>query len=128
MNNNICSNQNCNTVLSGKQRKFCSSKCKSQSANARLQDYTSQKIRGTNRKKELVLMKGGKCSSCGYDKNLAGLCFHHLDTSKKDFTLDMRSLSNKSMNSILSELEKCVLLCHNCHMEHHYPDLNHDWK
>jgi hypothetical protein len=31
------------------------------------------------------------------------------------------------MEELKEEAEKCILLCHNCHMELHYPHLN-DWK
>jgi hypothetical protein len=44
------------------------------------------------------------------------LIFHHLDPSHKDFTIGGKS---KSWNKIQSELDKCVLLCANCHAEVH---------
>lgn len=59
---------------------------------------------------------------CGYEKNLAGLTFHH--QADKSYKLDMRKLSNRTYESILEERGKCILLCHNCHMELHYPELD----
>lgn len=122
----ICQIDACNNILTGKQRKYCSTKCKMTTINTKFQNYESQKARGLARKKQLVLMKGGKCCKCGYNKNLAGLCFHHLDGDTKDMALNIRHLSNNSMKAIMKELSKCELLCHLCHMETHYPDLQ-DW-
>lgn len=74
-------------------------------------------IRGVNRKKELVDSKGGRCQSCGYDKCLRCLTFHHREPNKKSFALTIRELSGMSMESILEEVGKCDLLCLNCHIE-----------
>lgn len=108
----------CNKPLIGKQTLFCTTKCK----NSVHQSYPSQKKRGLVRKRYFVQLLGGKCSVCGYAKNLAGLAFHHV--SGKDFKLDARSLSNRSIEPIQKEVSRCVLLCHNCHMETHNPDLD----
>ncbi|GAB4513758.1 MAG: hypothetical protein OHK0046_14890 [Anaerolineae bacterium] len=64
---------------------------------------------------------GGKCSHCGYDKNLAALTFHH--TEDKTYPVDLRNLANRNIDSLLKEFEKCVLLCANCHFELHHPHL-----
>jgi hypothetical protein len=74
------------------------------------------------RKKTLVDLKGGKCEKCDYQKNLAALEFHHIRPELKSFQLDLRSLSNRSMERILSEAAKCMLVCSNCHAEIHYPN------
>jgi hypothetical protein len=66
-------------------------------------------------------MKGGCCSQCGYNKNYSALHFHHL--TDKCFPLDSRNIANRSMESLLKELEKCELLCANCHAEEHNPEL-----
>ncbi|OGE81296.1 MAG: hypothetical protein A3H72_00485 [Candidatus Doudnabacteria bacterium RIFCSPLOWO2_02_FULL_48_8] len=62
--------------------------------------------------------KGGKCVLCGYNKYLGALDFHHLDPSKKDFAISVRDLT-RSWNKIKAELDKCVLVCANCHRELH---------
>jgi hypothetical protein len=69
-------------------------------------------------------MAGGKCSICGYKRNLAALSFHHVEGNKKDFKLDARSLSNLTIKKIEEEFRKCTLLCSNCHAEIHNPDLD----
>ena len=61
---------------------------------------------------------GGKYAICGYNKSLRSLSFHHRDSKKKDFGLSARGLI-RSWEKIQKELEKCVLVCANCHMELH---------
>lgn len=107
----------CGKALTGRQTRFCSIECK----NVYHQGYAGQRLRGVRRKLELVEKLGGKCSRCGYNKNLAALSFHHL--ADKNHKLDARSLSNRSMERILEEFEKCQLLCLNCHAELHSPHL-----
>lgn len=82
--------------------------------------YAYQKARGLERKLKLVEMLGGCCSECGYKKNLAAFDFHHKED--KSFRLDMRSLSNRKFELCVAEAQKCILLCSNCHREHHNPD------
>jgi hypothetical protein len=110
----------CGNSLKGKQTLFCSTFCK----NKGHQSYQSQKDRGQNRKKEIIKDFGGKCSICGYKKNLSALTFHHKDPKRKEFKLDIRSLSNRKLDNITQELSKCILVCHNCHSELHHPEYN----
>src|SRR5690554_6059097 len=104
----------CDNKLKGLQTKFCSKTCKS-----RYHSKEGQKLRGIRRKLALIKKLGGKCSICGYANNLAALNFHH--TSDKTFSLGIREISNHNITTIDTEIQKCVLLCGNCHMEHHYP-------
>jgi hypothetical protein len=108
----------CGCKLKGRQTHYCSIACK----NSVHQSYSAQKKRGLERKLYLVNKLGGKCSKCNYSSNLAGLAFHHL--GKKEFQLDVRSLSNRKLGPIIRELAKCELLCHNCHSEVHNPGLD----
>ena len=59
--------------------------------------YRFQKYRRFLRRIELVESLGGCCVKCGYDKNLAVLSFHHNDPEQKKFTLDSRTMYDKSM-------------------------------
>lgn len=86
--------------------------------------YIYQSDRALDRKLKYIKKLGNKCSICSYNKNLAALAFHHIDESKKRFELDSRSLSNRSEKEIEIELKICILICHNCHMETHYPQFN----
>ena len=66
----------------------------------------------------IVALKGGSCNLCGYDKCTAALEFHHIDPDQKEFQINKRwSMKNEA---ILKEIEKCVLLCSNCHREAHW--------
>lgn len=118
---------------------YCSRKCKNSKAAERLRAlpieerrrirpashnnnvYKNQKTRGIARKLDFVKMKGGCCESCGYKKNLAALAFHHNEPSEKEIKLDMRTISNLKKEILLIELDKCKLLCANCHLELHNP-------
>lgn len=117
----------CDGGLVGNQTRYCSDFCKMQSF-LKKRDKTSvwqyQKIKGYDRKKELIKLKGGKCQVCGYNKSLRALTFHHVDPKLKSFTLDIRELSTRGLVSILEEADKCVLLCFNCHMELHENECN----
>lgn len=115
--------KNCEIKLEGMKRKFCSLKCKNKFNYDFNESYLGQQKRGIERKLFFVKQLGGKCNVCGYDKNLAVLTFHHRDPSKKKFGIDMRKMSNNSMEVLQEEVNKCQLLCHNCHMEIHYPQL-----
>ena len=62
--------------------------------------------------------KGGKCFLCGYTRCIWALDFHHIDESQKEFSLSVRGLT-RSWEKIKNELDKCVLVCANCHREIH---------
>jgi transposase len=64
----------------------------------------------------LVAEAGGRCSLCGYDRCTAALHFHHVDPSTKRFHLSMQGVT-RSLARARAEMEKCVLLCANCHAE-----------
>ena len=66
---------------------------------------------------EAVGYAGGKCVGCGYDRCVGALEFHHRDPAGKDFILNRaRSFSER----MKAEIDKCDLLCANCHREAHY--------
>lgn len=68
-------------------------------------------------KQQACEYKGGRCQRCGYDRCLGALEFHRLDPAAKDFHLAKAKLTN--FEKVRSELDKCVLLCANCHREEH---------
>ena len=67
-------------------------------------------------KQKLVEYKGGKCEICGYARSVAALEFHHTNPSKKDFHIAGKSYSFERAKH---EVDKCRLLCSNCHAEEH---------
>lgn len=77
--------------------------------------------------KMLDHLKSHSCEKCGYSKCLSALEFHHLDNSTKLFNLSDATISLKGMvvggeitDTVKAELDKCVVLCAQCHSEEHY--------
>ena len=66
-------------------------------------------------KRILVEEAGGGCCVCGYDRCMFTLHFHHVDPSKKSFSVNMAR--GKSLAAFRAEAKKCVLVCANCHGE-----------
>ena len=66
-------------------------------------------------KRRAVEYLGGKCQLCGYCKSIAALTFHHRNRAEKNFKIG--SGVTQSWDKIKKELDKCDLLCFNCHME-----------
>lgn len=76
-------------------------------------------------KHQLILYKGGKCQRCGYNKCEGALHFHHIDSQTKDFEIsNMYNNSIYSMELLYKEVDKCELLCANCHAEEHFKNNN----
>lgn len=69
-------------------------------------------------KAKAVKFKGGKCEKCGYDKCMGALQFHHPDPKTKD--PNFHKMKCWSFDKVEKELEKCQLLCANCHAELHW--------
>ena len=82
-------------------------------------------------KQKCIEYKGGCCSKCAYKACARALDFHHLDQNTKSFTVakyfaskPLSSLIDKNEkislpNILVQELDKCILLCANCHRELH---------
>jgi hypothetical protein len=63
----------------------------------------------------MVLYKGGACALCGYACCLRALEFHHLSPATKRFSI--AGSHTRSWKSLRTELDKCILVCSNCHDE-----------
>ena len=99
----------CEHVLSGikiKRWKCCACTVDSSSKHTKLA------------KIKCVEYKGSKCELCGYNKCIASLDFHHTNPLLKEFNLAGTGLK-KSWDKLVPELDKCQLLCRNCHCELH---------
>jgi hypothetical protein len=90
----------------GHQKIVCKA-CRKLQAQERLRLY----------KQQLVDYAGGKCQICGYSKSLNALHFHHRNPAEKD--IDYEKMKNWSFASRKNEIDKCILVCHNCHAEIH---------
>ena len=75
-------------------------------------------LKNQKRKLKAVEYKGGKCEICGYDKNIAALEFHHKNPEEKDFTI---SNFICGWSDLQKDLDKCIMVCANCHREIHNP-------
>jgi hypothetical protein len=74
---------------------------------------------GRLRAKKISVDKlGGKCIVCGYNKCLSALEFHHVDPKNKEYNGN-EGLMNMNKKFVEKELDKCVLVCANCHREIH---------
>jgi hypothetical protein len=70
-----------------------------------------------DRKQEAILYLGGKCMDCKGVFHSAIYQFHHLDPRTKD--IDWKKIKRRSFEQMKPELDKCVLLCANCHVLRH---------
>ena len=61
-----------------------------------------------------------KCEVCG-ESHVATLDFHHKDPSTKEIIIS-ESIWRWSWNTIKKEIDKCVVLCSNCHRKLHYEE------
>lgn len=105
----ICKYHGLTTFVLEKRGYFRCKKCRSENVIKRVKKL----------KTLAVEYKGKKCEICGYDKCINALEFHHIDGSK-DFAISDGKI--RSWERIKKELEKCQLLCANCHREQHWTD------
>jgi len=91
-------------------RRFCSPQCK-------------RKFFVDKRRKDLKQMaldyKDNSCELCGYNKCQEALTFHHLKKSGKNFGISGQGYT-RSWERVKQELDKCILVCANCHAEIHH--------
>ena len=99
-----------NKTRSYHHRKYCTS-C------SPLQIHAAKSQKNKITKSQLVNLKGGCCQICGYNKCNRNLHFHHVDQNTKEFSVG-RYFSRR-LQKVIEELNKCVLLCANCHGEVH---------
>ena len=63
-----------------------------------------------------------KCERCGED-HPATLTFHHRDSSEKDFEIGNSVWMGVSLERLKAEIEKCEVLCANCHAKEHFAQI-----
>ena len=85
-------------------------------------EYLSSRKYMANLKLKAIKYGGGECTKCGYDKCWRALHFHHIDPNQKEFAIfETRPGFPKcrSWERMKIEIDKCLLLCSNCHTELH---------
>ena len=70
------------------------------------------------RKENLIKIAGNKCNICGYDKVIGALEFHHLIPEEKEYGISAKGTCH-DIEKDLKEIQKCILVCANCHREIH---------
>lgn len=69
-------------------------------------------------KSRFVALAGDCCQRCGYKEFISGLEFHHIDRTDKG-ELPVKAINSGDFDRAYRELDKCVLLCRNCHQSYH---------
>lgn len=80
--------------------------------------YDYQVKRWKQRKTDAIKYKGGKCQRCGFDRHYSALVFHHTNSVEKE--ANWNKIRLWSWGRVLKELDKCELLCANCHAIEHW--------
>ncbi len=71
-------------------------------------------------KLKLIKYSGGKCEICGYSKYCPpAYDFHHKNPQEKEFSISGKTFA---LDRLKKEVDKCMLLCKNCHAELHDKD------
>lgn len=70
-------------------------------------------------KRTMIEAMGNKCQVCGYNRCDETMEFHHIDPSQKNRSFGNLRSNPKSIEILIEELQKCILLCSNCHKEIH---------
>ncbi len=79
-----------------------------------------RKVRGATKQFIVDYKKKHPCELCG-EADLACLHFHHIDPKQKEFGVRGAEISFKKL---MNEINKCKVLCANCHAKVHYYNLN----
>lgn len=102
------------------------SRNKYENEDERIKERRKQVVANVQRRREKVKKlsieyKGGKCQICGYNKCVDALEFHHLNPEEKEFGISSKGYT-RSWEKVQQELDKCILLCSNCHREVHHKE------
>lgn len=91
--------------------KDCSRETQRSSSVSR--NITQRQKRKQNWDKIFEYFGGRKCSNCGIESKWPIYDLHHKDPETKDVSIG--TIAHYNWDKIFPEVEKCVLLCANCH-------------
>lgn len=91
----------------------CDKKCKNDFCSRLCENHYKEIVKRSNNKKIAVDYLGGKCKRCGFNEDIDIIHFHHLDPCDKKYNIS--EYIYKDFKFIRAELNKCILLCPNCH-------------
>jgi len=101
------------------QCKSCIRKHQQDKRNLNRIDYNkSNQKRHTESKARAIEYKGGFCNDCGGTFHQSVYDFHHIDPNEKDSSWSL----HRSWEYLKKELDKCILLCANCHRIRHWKE------
>lgn len=113
----------CNTTKSLENFVVDKRKADGRNSQCRRCQLDAKKHKRANNKSKAVLYLGGKCKRCGIESKCLDIFdFHHRNPEEKEFSLNL--LVNTDWNRMLTELDKCDLLCSNCHKITHWEQRN----
>lgn len=96
--------------------KLCKNEIQNNTKNRSRCGSCNTRIRRYRTKKAAVEYKGGCCVRCNWVGSIAAFEFHHVDDNKE---FNIGCAANKSWEVIKKEIDKCELLCSNCHRIEH---------
>ena len=103
-------------------------KCKSCVKKRTLENYyknkekwneTTKKNKALQRQRINEYKDSKSCLKCGENRNWL-LDFHHKDPTQKDFQISQGE--RFGWEKVKKEIDKCVVLCSNCHRDFHYQE------
>jgi hypothetical protein len=107
-------------VTVGKKKKFCCTDCRikyhRENGQARRTDWQRENGRINRAKLNQIKLDKG-CAVCGYNEHPAALDFNHINPLEKSFNISEK-VTNLSWKRLADEVEKCEVLCANCHRIH----------
>ena len=85
---------------------------------------TRKQARANNKSLVEELKKDKPCVDCGNVFPTICMDFHHIESEKKDNSISRLIKDGYGMKRIQQEIDKCVLVCANCHRIRHLQPLN----
>lgn len=105
----------CKPCASAKQKVYHKMRCEDPAYLAKHNQKSVDRAR--EKKAKAVAMFGGTCYDCGEEYPPHVMDFHHEEDKEGN---PSHFLGRRTLATALVELEKCVMLCANCHRRRHF--------